>query len=155
MVGCYIFTAGSIRSDLRKTEKSPEGNKELMNLCRLMCIIVPVCTHMYLCVYVCLQNSGCAINSVTHQCSWPQSWCEDWWVADPRTHERSEGKGQWYSGSVWLRNRAGGGQDWEIRLRGVYLKPSEAEKEKWSKEGEERRSRWRHRTETVRWSYLE
>ncbi len=57
MVGCYIFTAGSFRSDLRKTGKSPEGNKELMDLCALFSAPSDVYyLSVCVCVCVCVSN---------------------------------------------------------------------------------------------------
>ena len=53
MVGCYIFTAGSIRSNLKKTRKPPEGNKGLTDLCTLSLTPSDVCYGSYVCVCVC------------------------------------------------------------------------------------------------------
>lgn len=46
---------------------------------------------------------------------------------DPRSQERSEGKGHWHRGSVWLRKR---GQEGEIRLRDGSVRPTGAERER-------------------------
>ena len=69
MVGCYIFTAGSIRSNLKKTRKPPEGNKGLTDLCTLSLTPSDVCYGSYVCVCVLAQNRGCALDSVTLRCS--------------------------------------------------------------------------------------
>lgn len=133
MVGCYIFTASSVGISFRKTERSPEGNKRWMKLSTLSLILSDVCYSVCVNVCVCVV----CVHRITNV-QWPLSHpaaldrsvdvrTDEWLFLWTSHQEGSEGKGHWHSWSIWLRKRAGGGQEVEIRLKGTPLMCSREE----------------------------
>lgn len=69
MAGYCIFTAGSIRSNIGKMGKPPEGNTKVMDVLSLTPNGVYYSVSMYMCVLTCALNHGCAKASDTPWCS--------------------------------------------------------------------------------------